>query len=59
MDPKKRREFPIYQTHMAFLAVFAVVCLFSLYAPYSPEPHSVFEFRHQSVTPLSLKYRVC
>ena len=23
---------------MAFLAVFAVVCLFSLFAPYSPEP---------------------
>ena len=38
MDPKKRREFPIYQTQMAFLAVFAVVCLFSLFAPYSPEP---------------------
>ena len=24
--------------HMAFLAVFAVVCLFSLFAPYSLEP---------------------
>ena len=32
---KKPREFPIYNTHMALLAV---VCLFPLFTPYSPEP---------------------
>ena len=35
---KKTREFPIYNTHMALLAVFALVCLFSLFTPHSPEP---------------------
>ena len=47
---KKTREFPIYQTHMAFLAV----CLFSLYSRSIPRSlASVLKFRYQSLT---LKY---
>ena len=50
---KKTREFPIYQTHMAFLAVFAV-CLFPLYSRRIPRSlASVLKFRYQSLT---LKY---
>ena len=50
---KKTREFPIYQTHMAFLAVFAV-CLFSLHSRRIPRSlASVLKFRYQSLT---LKY---
>ena len=63
MDPKKRREFPIYQTHMAFLAVFAVVCLFSLFGPCSPEPRFgvgvSLPVCHAEIRLLFLKYRVC
>ena len=35
---KKHREFSIYQTLTAFLAIFAVVCLICLFAPCSLEP---------------------
>ena len=63
MDPQKRREFPIYQTHMAYLAVFAVVCLFSLFAPYSPETRFgvgvSLPVCHAEIRPLFLRYRVC
>ena len=47
---------------MAFLAVFAVVCLFSLFAPYSPEPRFgvgvSLPVCHAEIGPLFLKYRV-
>ena len=62
MDPKKRREFPIYQTQMAFLAVFAVVCLFSLFAPYSLEPRFGVGVSspvcHAEIRPLFLKFYI-
>ena len=46
---------------MAFLAVFAVVCLFSLFAPYSSEPRFGVGVSspvcHAEIRPLFLKYR--
>ena len=47
---------------MAFLAVFAVVCLFSLFGPCSPEPRFgvgvSLPVCHAEIRPLFLKYRV-